>query len=46
MADDDVLIIGVGSAGLTVTLWMARLGVTARIVEKRPLSVFPGLSDG
>ncbi|CAK7201901.1 hypothetical protein SEUCBS139899_004616 [Sporothrix eucalyptigena] len=31
----DVLIIGAGPAGLMLALWLARLGVDARIVDKR-----------
>jgi len=42
----DVLIIGAGPAGLMLALWMARLGVNARIVDKRAAKVFSGQADG
>src|SRR5258708_4052046 len=34
MAQTDVLIIGAGPTGLVLALWLARLGVRARIIEK------------
>lgn len=42
----DVLIIGAGPAGLMCALWMARLGVNARVVEKRATPVSAGQADG
>ncbi|KAL6831610.1 FAD binding domain-containing protein [Trichoderma camerunense] len=42
----DVLIIGAGPAGLMCALWMARLGVHARVVEKRATPVAAGQADG
>src|SRR5260221_12614357 len=34
MAQTDVLIIGAGPTGLVLALWLARLGVRARIIDK------------
>jgi phenol 2-monooxygenase len=45
-AKTDVLIIGAGPAGLMLALWMARLGIDARIVDKRTDKVFSGQADG
>lgn len=42
----DVLIIGAGPSGLMLALWMARLGVKARIVDKRTAKIFSGQADG
>ena len=42
----DVLIIGAGPAGLMSATWMARLGVKARIVDKRFTKIFTGQADG
>lgn len=42
----DVLIIGAGPAGMMMALWMARLGIKARIVDKRTGKVFSGQADG
>jgi phenol 2-monooxygenase len=42
----DVLIIGAGPAGLMLSMWMARLGVKTRIVDKRTAKVFSGQADG
>jgi heterodisulfide reductase subunit A-like polyferredoxin len=42
----DVLIIGAGPAGLMLALWLARLGVKARIVDKRTDSIYSGQADG
>lgn len=42
----DVLIIGAGPAGLMLALWMSRLGIKARIVDKRTDKVFSGQADG
>ena len=42
----DVLIIGAGPAGLMLALWMSRIGVKARIVDKRTDKVYSGQADG
>lgn len=42
----DVLIIGAGPAGLMLALWLARLGVKARIVDKRTAKIYSGQADG
>jgi phenol 2-monooxygenase len=42
----DVLIIGAGPAGLVSALWMSRLGIKTRIVDKRGTKVFAGQADG
>ncbi|KAK7951034.1 phenol 2-monooxygenase [Apiospora aurea] len=42
----DVLIIGAGPAGLMMALWMSRLGIKTRIVDKRTDKVFSGQADG
>ncbi|KAI1259702.1 FAD binding domain-containing protein [Xylariaceae sp. FL1019] len=42
----DVLIVGAGPAGLMLALWLSRLGVVARIVDKRTEKVFSGQADG
>ncbi|KAI1080402.1 FAD binding domain-containing protein [Whalleya microplaca] len=42
----DVLIIGAGPAGLMLALWLSRLGVKTRIVDKRTDKVFSGQADG
>jgi len=42
----DVLIIGAGPAGLMLALWMSRLGINARIVDKRTAKVYSGQADG
>ncbi|KAE9973988.1 hypothetical protein BLS_003308 [Venturia inaequalis] len=42
----DVLIIGAGPAGLMAATWMARLGVSCRIVDKRGTKIFAGQADG
>jgi phenol 2-monooxygenase len=46
MSEVDVLIVGAGPAGLMMALWMARLGIKARIVDKRTAKVFSGQADG
>ncbi|KAJ2896964.1 hypothetical protein MKZ38_005063 [Zalerion maritima] len=45
-AEVDVLIVGAGPAGLMLSLWLSRLGVTTRIVDKRTGKVFSGQADG
>ncbi|TRX90632.1 hypothetical protein FHL15_008407 [Xylaria flabelliformis] len=42
----DVLIVGAGPAGLMLSLWLSRLGIVARIVDKRTDKVFSGQADG
>src|SRR5580658_5841950 len=34
MSDDDVLVIGAGPTGLVLALWLTKLGVAVRIVDK------------
>jgi 2-polyprenyl-6-methoxyphenol hydroxylase-like FAD-dependent oxidoreductase len=34
MKQSDVLIIGAGPTGLVLALWLAKLGVKARIIDK------------
>ncbi|KAK5658178.1 hypothetical protein OQA88_2151 [Cercophora sp. LCS_1] len=42
----DVLIIGAGPAGLMAATWMAHLGVSTRIIDKRNTKIFCGQADG
>ncbi|KAI0098138.1 FAD binding domain-containing protein [Nemania sp. FL0031] len=42
----DVLIVGAGPAGLMLALWLSRLGLVTRIVDKRTDKVFSGQADG
>ncbi|KAI1296003.1 FAD binding domain-containing protein [Xylaria venustula] len=42
----DVLIVGAGPAGLMLALWLSRLGIITRIVDKRTDKVFSGQADG
>src|SRR6266550_421475 len=42
MAQTDVLIVGAGPTGLVLALWLARLGVRVRIVDK---SAEPGTTS-
>ncbi|KAH8696538.1 FAD binding domain protein [Talaromyces proteolyticus] len=42
----DVLIIGAGPAGLIAALWMAKCGITTRLVEQRPYKLRVGGADG
>lgn len=42
----DVLIIGGGSAGLCVGVWLARTGISYRILERRPGMLVNGQADG
>jgi 2-polyprenyl-6-methoxyphenol hydroxylase-like FAD-dependent oxidoreductase len=42
MARTDVLIVGAGPTGLVLALWLARLGIRARVSERNvPLRAFP-----
>jgi 2-polyprenyl-6-methoxyphenol hydroxylase-like FAD-dependent oxidoreductase len=34
MSDDDVLVIGAGPTGLVLALWLTKLGVRVRILDK------------
>ncbi|BCS25308.1 uncharacterized protein APUU_50019S [Aspergillus puulaauensis] len=42
----DVLIVGAGPAGYMAALWLARLGVNTRIIDKRSARIFTGQADG
>ncbi|TGJ85584.1 hypothetical protein E0Z10_g3139 [Xylaria hypoxylon] len=42
----DVLIIGGGSAGLCAGVWLARNGISYRILERRPSRLTHGQADG
>ncbi|PHH59588.1 hypothetical protein CDD81_2853 [Ophiocordyceps australis] len=42
----DVVIIGAGPSGLMLALWMAKLGVKTRVIDKRSRKVFSGQADG
>ena len=42
----DLLIIGVGPAGLMAATWAARCGIHARMVDKRAIKIFNGQADG
>lgn len=42
----DVLIIGAGPAGLMMAAWMAKCGISTRIVDKRGTKIFNGQADG
>ncbi|KAI0202839.1 FAD binding domain-containing protein [Astrocystis sublimbata] len=42
----DVLIVGAGPAGLMLSLWLSRLGIVTRIVDKRTDKIFSGQADG
>ena len=42
----DLLIVGVGPAGLMAATWAARCGINARIIDKRGTKVFNGQADG
>ena len=42
----DVLIVGAGPAGLMLSLWMSRLGIRTRVVDKRTGKIFSGQADG
>ncbi|KAM3539273.1 hypothetical protein ARSEF1564_007806 [Beauveria bassiana] len=42
----DVLIVGAGPAGLMMAAWMAKCGISTRIVDKRSTKVFNGQADG
>ena len=41
--DTDVLIVGAGPTGLVLALWLTRLGVRVRIVDK---TAQPGTTSG
>ncbi|KAI0476978.1 FAD binding domain-containing protein [Xylaria cf. heliscus] len=42
----DVLILGGGSAGLCAGVWLARTGISYRILERRPGMLINGQADG
>ncbi|KAJ4236133.1 hypothetical protein NW757_013435, partial [Fusarium falciforme] len=42
----DVLVIGAGPSGLMLMTWLARLGIKARIVDKRFDRINSGQADG
>ncbi|KUJ13363.1 uncharacterized protein LY89DRAFT_622223 [Mollisia scopiformis] len=42
----DVLIIGAGPAGYMAASWFARIGINARIIDKRSTKIFVGQADG
>ncbi|SPO03695.1 probable FAD monooxygenase [Cephalotrichum gorgonifer] len=42
----DVLVIGAGPSGLMLCTWLARLGITTRIVDKRFSAINSGQADG
>lgn len=42
----DVIICGSGSAGLCAAVWLARHGITCKILEKRPGPMEMGQADG
>jgi phenol 2-monooxygenase len=42
----DVLIVGAGPAGLMLSLWMAKLGIKTRVVDKRTGKIVSGQADG
>ncbi|KAI8635036.1 FAD binding domain-containing protein [Xylariaceae sp. FL1651] len=44
--DVDVLIIGGGSAGICAGVWLARSGISYRILERRPGKLENGQADG
>ncbi|KAI3318919.1 FAD binding domain-containing protein [Xylariaceae sp. AK1471] len=46
LSEVDVLIVGAGPAGLMLALWLSRLGILTRIVDKRTDKVFSGQADG
>ncbi|KAI1268605.1 thioredoxin-like protein [Xylariaceae sp. FL1019] len=46
MEEVDVLVIGGGSAGLCAGVWLARTGISYRILERRPGRLEMGQADG
>ncbi|KAI8938376.1 hypothetical protein NX059_004271 [Plenodomus lindquistii] len=42
----DVLIVGAGPSGMMLLAWFARMGINARIVDKRGTKIYAGQADG
>ncbi|KAK3312728.1 phenol 2-monooxygenase [Apodospora peruviana] len=42
----DVLIVGAGPAGYMAALWLARLGINTKFIDKRSTKIFTGQADG
>ncbi|KAI1821625.1 FAD binding domain-containing protein [Xylaria intraflava] len=42
----DVLVVGAGPAGLMLSLWLSRLGIVTRVIDKRTDKISSGQADG
>ncbi|KAK3381032.1 phenol 2-monooxygenase [Podospora didyma] len=42
----DVLIVGAGPAGYMAALWLAKLGIKTKFIDKRSTKIFTGQADG
>jgi phenol 2-monooxygenase len=42
----DVLVVGAGPAGYMATLWLARMGIKTKFIDKRSTKIFTGQADG